>query len=406
MSRSKKGLKRLKRMAAAAVALLGIAAGAAAQETEPMRLYVAEEGQSGAQAKQMLAALEDMDGRAWTLCAAGETLEQLVLADRAPDLAVCSPQEAAPWAAEGLLMPLQTRIPAQKRMAKPVVDSCMQDGMLYMAPLYARHRQIAVNAALFDRCNLGYMLDGEANPVWYPMQFQQIVEEFALAEMTALEIWPPESGEGAAVGALVQAIYGGVLTGEEGEPGLTDDARIEAGFVWLRDMIRSGMIAMADSREDALARFMAGESAMFIDWTKEEAQRQRGALEESGMEVRTAAYPSALGLPVRSYTLTGVCVFDSGDAKENGALLRAAQMLEAKAQPEDRAIWRDDTLWLPAGGDAAGMLFERALCAVLADGETPETALREARAAMEAQSAADAIHAADVSGAPDAEAGG
>lgn len=378
------------RLSAAFVLLALFAAGALAQEQ--MRVYVAQDALDEYAAEQMLQTLRRRYPEAeWNVVEDADDLRALVLADRAPHLAICSPGEAQAWAAEGLLLPLQTRIGGQRRIRRQVLDACVLDEQLFMAPLQAKHRQIAVNVKLFEQKHLRYMLDQSEYPAWYPTQFQQIVEEFALSDMTALEIWPPEANDAAALEAMVQAIYGGSLVSEEGDDFRIDTPEIRAGVQWLHDLLQSEMIAMAQSREAALARFVSGETAMFIDWTEDEAKRQRDALEEGGVEVAAMPYPSTLGVPVRSYEIVGVCAFDSGEQRQNALALQAAVLLYENAQGllDGRVGWQDDSVWLAClsgtqRGATLRSLFAGALGSVLTGEQTAKEALSLAQAALDA----------------------
>lgn len=65
------------------------------------------------------------------------------------------------------------------------------------------------------------------------------------------------------------------------------------------------MIAQAESRQDALEHFLSGKTALFIDWTQADAQRNARRLRENGIELVTVPYPTATGLTIRSFELTG-----------------------------------------------------------------------------------------------------
>ncbi|MBQ2834866.1 MAG: hypothetical protein IJE71_09680, partial [Clostridia bacterium] len=177
-------------------ALACAAALAAAQgEADVVRIYLAEDALRGETARQLLALLEgEMPQVQWQMIGEGEagSLRELVIAGSPPDLAICAPEEARPWAKEGLLAPLHARVPGQARMQRQALDLCVLEEGLFMAPLIARHRQMAVNSASFTAVQMDDLLSRRAYPVWYPAQFQQVIEEFAFSEQLALEIWPPE----------------------------------------------------------------------------------------------------------------------------------------------------------------------------------------------------------------------
>ncbi|MBR3794772.1 MAG: carbohydrate ABC transporter substrate-binding protein [Clostridia bacterium] len=379
-------------MRAAALGMLLLCAAGCALAQDVMQVYAAEGALGSGAAEQVIRALAARHPDAvWEYTQGEENLRGLVLADQAPQLAICSPEEARVWAAEGMLLPLHTRIGDQRRIQRQVLNACVMDEQLFMAPLQARHRQMAVNVGLFEKLRLGHMLNRIEYPTWYPTQMQQIMEECMLSDQIALEIWPPHAGQEAALEALVQAVFGGSFASEDGTRWQLDSREIEMGLNWLSDLLECELIAMAQSREDALARFVRGETAMFIDWSAEEAETQEDALAKSGVEIAVVPYPSALGVPVRSYELVGVCVFDSGDAARNALALQAAERLYEQAQTllGSRAIFRDDSVWLTClsaheQGATVRSLFAGALESVFAGEMTAETALERAQAALDA----------------------
>ena len=202
-------MKMLRVMAAMTLFLL-LALPGAAQET--MRLYVEEGAVSDGQAQRLIESLGlAMDGVKWEMTADGQALSELVLAGCAPDLAICRPESARPWAKEGLLLPLQTRIGGQRRIQRQMLDACVMDEWLFMAPLLAKHRQMAVNVGLFEQAHLEYMLSRGEYPVWYPAQFYQILEEFMIHDAAALDIWRAQPDTSAAIEAMAQAFFGGMM---------------------------------------------------------------------------------------------------------------------------------------------------------------------------------------------------
>lgn len=382
----------MKIRAALAMLLAVLCAAAGAAEQDVMRVYVSEEalGESDAeQAIRMLAA--QWPDTTWEQVTGGEDLRTWVMKDRAPQLAICSPAEAREWAAEGLLLPLQTRIEGQTRIQSQVLDACVMEEQLFMAPLRAKHRQMAVNTDLFEQAHLSHMLDRAEYPAWYPAQMQQMIEELTFSDMTAFEIWLPDEENSAALEALVQAIYAGSFAAEDETRWQMDSEEIHAGMNWLNDLLECEMIAMAKSREDALARFVRGETAMFIDWSVDTAAQQKDALAKNGIEVAAVPYPSAAGVPVRSYELVGICAFDSGDTARNALALQAAQRLYQQAEKwlGSRGIARDDSIWMTClsaheQGATVRSLFAKALAGVLSGEATARDALEQAQAALDA----------------------
>ena len=317
-----------------------------------MRVYVSE----GTMEEALAGRLTVLLGRAFPktefelLDRAEGSLRDLVLDDRAPQLAICSPGEAAVWAREGLLLPLQTHMEDQEKIAREILSVCVYDENLFMMPLTAHHRQMAVNVKLFEKHALGYMLDEIAHPVWYPTEFQQILEEFAIADMPALDLWHAAPEDAAPMEAMIQAIYCGMLLDEDGKTCTADEKSVHSGMRWMRDLIEGGAIGYVSTRAEALERFLAGETAIFVDWTKELQEKYAQQMKEAGMIIKTRPYPSSSGLPVRSYELTGVSVFDSGDEKINALALQAAAFLHEDAQAQrllsKREIFEDDSIWL------------------------------------------------------------
>lgn len=377
----------MKRLLCALLCVLLLVAAAqtiAEKEKNAMRIYVADGALDKGTALRLAALLgEAFPQTAWEAVfeAPGVDLRSLIMADKAPELAICAPSEARPWAREGLTLALEGKVEDLSRMQRQVVDACVWEEKLFMAPLRASHRQMAVNRRMLEAQHMGYMLDQVEYPVWYPTQINQILEEFAMAELPGLEIWPAEPENSAALEALVQAIYGGMFLEEDGTVCKEKDGDALLGLVWLRDLVSSGMIGMAKDRQTALDNFVAGKTAMFADWTQAEQTAYGDQLEANGVELVTAPYPSATGMPVRSYELYGIAAF----AGEHGELaLEALSFICADAQAQivlgSRGIWQDNAIWLPCmeaaeGGTTLRRLFCDAVNAMLEGAKTPDGAL-------------------------------
>lgn len=337
----------LLRAAFLAACLTMLAVGAMAQSA--LRVYVAEDALEEGTTKRLMTALhERFDQAEFVLEDGAESLRELVLADHAPNLAICSPREARTWAEEGLLLPLQHHVGDQESVAKEVLSSCVLEEKLFMAPLSARHRQMAVNVKMLEKRAMGYMLDEVAHPVWYPTEFQQILEEFAIVDTPAMDVWPMQMQNCAAIEALLQSIYCGRLIGEDGKTCEADGRAIQAGVRWLRDLTDGEIIGFCQTRQEALDRFLAGETVLFLDWSQQMQEEHAKQLREAGMTVEMRPYPSSSGLPVRAYTLTGVSVFDSGDVKANALALQVAAFLaeDELALLGERGIFEDGSIWL------------------------------------------------------------
>lgn len=342
--------------------------GAASSAQEEMRVYVARGVMSRQEAQRLVEWLgETLPQGTWTavLGEDGKSLRELVMADQAPQLAICAPGEALPWAKEGLLLALDDEEGEEEEgIAQEVLDACTADGALFMRPLWAEHRQIAVNARMLSRRGYGSLLGELEHPVWYPMELNQMLEDFALDGTPGLEIWLEGEDDGAALEALLQGIGGGALLGEDGRYN-EDGAALEA-LSWLQIMASQGQIGVAESREAALERFAAGETAFFIDWTPQEEARSAARLERAGVELEARPYPSANGMPMHAFEVVGAAAFRT----ERGAqALLACAALRQMAQgapvwliPEERGIWRDGAQWLPPlSASDTGMTLRRLL---------------------------------------------
>lgn len=386
--------KKVCALLAALCLLLAAAWGALAQET--IEVYVAD----GAMTEETAGRLVSLAQRALPQAqfalvmqeAAGESLRERVLADRAPGIAICAPHQARLWAQEGLLAPLDGCLTGAQYMARQVLDMCVEEESAFMAPLKADHRRMAVNRRMMEKGALDHLLDTREYPVWQPIQMQQVLEEFAMDGEAGLEIWPAQEGDADAVLALIQALYGGTLLAQDGELCQAESGAVISAMKWLQEMVECGMIGVAGSRQEALERFMAGETALFIDWTDEEARAWREQAQQP-FEAIELPYPSSLAAPVRTFEVTGAAVFLSGDA-ERDRLAKAAVALwmedeQAQLILGERAIWEDGALWAPslrrnASGRALRGAICRALDQVLAGEISAEAAMREASAAAQA----------------------
>ena len=375
--------------ALAALLMTALLSGATAQEE--MRVYIAQDALERHTAERIVALLQEAFPQGnWTAVYAGEEgdLRALVLDDRAPQLAICAPQEARPWAQEGLLLALDGQTEELARIEPEVTDTCVLEETLFMLPLTARCREMAVNAELVNAHGFGYLLDPVAHPVWYPSELNQLLEEFAIHDQTAVDIWLED--DGAALEAFLQAVGGGAML--QGD-GAFDPGAALTGLVWLRDMAQGGLISIAGSREEARSRFLAGETALFIDWTPEEEIRSAQAVSDAGLELRMVSYPTPLGVPVHAFELTGAAVFKSERSAQTVLALSALRFLAGDAGAQlamgGRGIYRDDAFWLPAlplmdGGGTLRVLFAGAAGRVLDGAQSPQAAVAGLEGMMEA----------------------
>ena len=158
-------------------------------------------------------------------------------------------------------------------------------------------------------------------------------------------------------------------------------------------MVAQGQIGVAQSRQEALEHFAAGETAFFIDWTQAEAQRSAVGLERAGVELVERPYPSSSGESVRAFEVIGAAVFRSERSAQALLSLTALRRLTDEEQawlmPQERAIWRDGAQWLPPldasdAGSTLRRLLARAIGDVLAGEQDAGEAERGIRAAMRA----------------------
>lgn len=323
----------------------------------------------------------------------GRSLRELILADDLPEIVICAPGEAYGWAKEGVFEALDACAGDMAAVNSQVVSACTEAGRLYMAPLTATQRQIAVNRRMLERRRLGYLTSVVDHPVWYPMEFDQLLEEFELAKAPAVEIWKPRPEDCAALEALIQAIYGGTMLTEDGQHSQIEHVNVRAGLEWLRERVRSGMIVQVESRQEALDHFLSGKTALFIDWTQEDEQRCARQLRENGIELMTVPYPTATGFTIRSFELTGACipVGLEGEAHAMAEKAVAFWRTDERAQSvlDSGSIAQDDAVWLPLQDTSeVGTTLRRMMCGivqeVLAGRNSPDEALRLAQAALDA----------------------
>ena len=373
----------------AALLLAGMAC-ACANEME-ISVYAAP-GSLTKEASLMLAQAlgQDIPQAHVTFAQGEETLLERVLSGEGPHLAVCTAQEAKRLAGEGLLLPLELTQGEAERLAKAVLSACTYGGDVFMAPLYARHRRMAVNRQMMEALQIAALMDTRAFPVWQPMQLYQVLEEASLAGGYAMEIWPCGGEDGDALIAFVQALYGGEFMPGGGRVNIDNDAAVMA-LEWICDMVDGDLIRLVQSREEALRHFLEGETALFIDWTDADAQKYAAAGEGKRKFV-SMPYPSSTGLPVRDMRVTGIVALRTGDAETEALLSETAAALAADEKLArvlgERAIDEDGALWLAfpgagEGGSALRALTGAAIDAAIAGSMEAEAALRLAQAAYE-----------------------
>lgn len=388
----------MKRGLAALLLLMGVgmmSANAAAQTT--MNVFFTERAMERGQSRMLMELTRREFPQAEWSCEmqtnTGRSLRELILADDLPEIVICAPGEAYGWAKEGVFEALDACAGDMAAVNSQVVSACTEAGRLYMAPLTATQRQIAVNRRMLERRRLGYLTSVVDHPVWYPMEFDQLLEEFELAKAPAVEIWKPSPENCAALEALIQAIYGGTMLTEDGRHSQIEHVNVRAGLEWLRERVKSGMIVQVESRQEALDHFLSGKTALFIDWTQEDEQRCARQLRENGIELMTVPYPTATGFTIRSFELTGACipVGLEGEAHAMAEKAVAFWRTDERAQSvlDGGSIAQDDAVWLPLQDTSeVGTTLRRMMCGivqeVLAGRNSPAEALRLAQAALDA----------------------
>ena len=364
---------------------------AAYGSAQRIEVYAAEGALETGQAEQMIRLLGEAFPQAeWVIAPGEESLRQRVMAGQTPGLAVCAPGEAMPWARENLLLPLNGRIADASRIQREALETGVFEETLYFVPLIARHRKMAVNTDWLEEMQMRHLLDRAAYPVWQPQQLEQVLEECMLSGRAGMEIWPVEEGEEEAITAFVQALYGGAWMTEEGEI-RADNPAACLGTEWLHEMVESGAIARAESREAALTHFLNGETAVFIDWTDSDEKRRQKT--PGGEKPLVMPYPSSGGVPVRSFELAGVCAFGAEDEAENALLVQAAAFLHENETVQlllgSRGIWRDGAVWLrymeaDDRGATLAHLTREAMRAVIEENADARAAFGAVQAAMRA----------------------
>lgn len=388
----------MKRGLAALLLLMGVgmmSANAAAQTT--MNVFFTERAMERGQSRMLMELTRrefpQAEWQSEMQTDTGRSLRELILADDLPEIVICAPGEAYGWAKEGVFEALDACAGDMAAVNSQVVSACTEDDRLYMAPLTATQRQIAVNRRMLERRRLGYLTSVVDHPVWYPMEFDQLLEEFELAKAPAVEIWKPSPENCAALEALIQAIYGGTMLAEDGRHSQIEHVNVRAGLEWLRERVKSGMIVQVESRQEALDHFLNGKTALFIDWTQEDEQRCARQLRENGIELMTVPYPTATGFTIRSFELTGACIPVGLEGEVHAMAEKAVAFwrTDERAQSvlDGGSIAQDDAVWLPLQDTSeVGTTLRRMMCGivqeVLAGRNSPAEALRLAQAALDA----------------------
>ena len=149
---------RVKRVLAALLLLCTVTMSVGAAAQTQMNVYFAanamDEETAGALMERTRQAFPQAQWRA--IGPTGERdLRALILGDDMPDLIVCAPSEASLWVSDGLFIALDGCLTDVSRISEPVLDACVQDETLFMLPLTAKHRQMAVHRRLLDKRRRG-----------------------------------------------------------------------------------------------------------------------------------------------------------------------------------------------------------------------------------------------------------
>ena len=353
-------------------------------------LFIGGQTVSAAQADALAHVLEEELAEAVVVFMQEEDdgFSQRMMDGNPPHFAVLRSGEARLWAGEGLLTALDGCAGEAGDVAQEVIDACVTDEQLYAVPIAARRYAMAVRPAWLEKIGMAYLLDERMHPAWYPTQVLQALDELALKCDAGLEIWPPEEEDTLCYEALLQGVCGSWYDEEATNAADADPKEMEAGFVWMEEMMNAGLIGAAPSRDAALRRFLSGETAIFIDWTPEDSIRYAKEIETG--EIRLLPYPSATGVPVIAAEV--VCFL--APVPDVDAEVRRARHAAALLAPGglgqlalgEQLSGADGMEWLTSvntldHGATLRALFADALCAMASEELTArEAAARIARA--------------------------
>lgn len=309
------------RFALAVLLLIVLASDAQAD----MELYIARDTVTAAQGETLARMLaEETDERIMLVTqeADGRDFEQRMMDGEPPHLAIVRAGNAAPWAREGCLASLNRCAPSLESVAEAIVDACMAEEQLYALPLIVRRHKMAVRTEGMEEIGMGTLLDEQTHPVWVPSQVLQVLDELRLCGSAGLEIWRPTAQDALGMEAFLQGTCGVWI-----EAGAADERAIETALIWLDDLVDAGMIGVAEDREAALARFLSGETTIFIDWTMEESSRY--AKELKAGQIVLLPYPSAKGMATSAADVIVLCAPRGSNDRGTEKAVRAAAGIAA-----------------------------------------------------------------------------
>lgn len=141
-------------LAAILLAIGGMMAGTGALAQVQMDVYFTANAMERETAERLMELTRRAFPQAQWNCRQAEDeesdLRALILADDVPEIVVCAPGEANLWVSDGLFAALDGRVTDADRIDEQVLGACVQDESLFMLPLVARHRQMAVNRRLME----------------------------------------------------------------------------------------------------------------------------------------------------------------------------------------------------------------------------------------------------------------
>ena len=335
---------------------------AQAEET----LFIAKGMLSPAQAQDMAAAFEEALGE--TVCVTFEEETGKTLTQSLPSgagLAVLTAPQAAALARADRLLSLDGYVPALEQMERAYTQACVMDEQLMFAPLKVKQRMMAVRRDGFEAVNMGYLLDNRSHPVWYPAEFVQALDEMAVMNRPGMDVWRPGEEDLPWLSALL-CCASELEYMEEGTGACAVDAQeMERALEWMEDMLRAELIREAKDREEALSRFIGGETAVFIDWTQEESRQYAEAIREG--EILLRAYPTFAGAPLHAGELVVLCILRGEEAKNEPLRRAAADVLARIGEKEtlwQRGLYSDGARVLPL---YAAQEYGATLCRLLLD---------------------------------------
>lgn len=355
-------------------------------------LYAAEGTISAAQAQTLAGVLKEALDQEVELILEEETEERIsqrVFAGDAPSIAVLDAQQAAIWARTGMLVPLDGCVEGIEHMAQELVDACVMDEQLMLAPLLAHRHVMAVRPDRFQAVNMDYLLGSRAHPVWYPSEFVQALDEMALLDRPGMDVWPPQDDDPLWLEALLQGVGDLNLLDPLTGAYAADEQGLENALEWLEDMLQAGLITAAADREEALERFLDGETAVFPDWTAAESKRYAQEIRQE--EILLRPYPSLSGGQRHACKLVVLCAFSTGDEQEDAQSCRAVAAVLGADLPEAaawrRSVYDDGAQCLPLlGAQEYGATLKALLCdaarAVISGEEDAQQAARRIDRAM------------------------